>query len=357
MPAAKKVAWAELKVGIMALVAMTLLGILVFLITGSTTFFSDKVTMYTYLSDSAALTKGANVRLNGILIGGVEKVELSGSSEPTRIVRVTMSIDKTFLPSMPTDSQAMIAAENVLGSKYINIKRGIGTELLKADSEIKALDTTDFDDVVQQGYTVLASLQGMLKRIDVIIGMVESGQGSIGKFLTDDALYRNLNGTVLEARQLTATLNSEKGTIGKLMNDDALYNDIRGSLARMNSLLDGLEQGQGTIGKLLKDPVLFEELRKTNNEFRTILTDLNAGKGTAGKLMKSEEMHKQLLVTMNKVDLLMEKINTGQGTLGQLVVNPQLYESMNGFTRELNAFMKDFRANPKKFLAVKLSIF
>jgi phospholipid/cholesterol/gamma-HCH transport system substrate-binding protein len=357
MPSAKKVAWAELKVGIMALVALVLLGILVFLITGSTTLFADKVTLYTYLSDSAALTKGANVRLNGILIGGVDKVELSGQSAPTRIVRVTMSVDKAFLPSMPTDSQAMIAAENVLGSKYINIKRGILTDSIKPNSEVKALDTTDFDDVVQQGYTVLASLQGMLKRIDAIIGLVESGKGSIGKLLTDDALYQNLNGTVLEARQITATLNSGKGTIGKLMNDDALYTDIRGSLARMNNLLEGLEQGQGTMGKLLKDPVLFEELRKTNNEFRTLLSDLNAGKGTAGKLMKSEELHNQLLATMGKMDTLMEKINSGQGTLGQLVVNPQMYESLNGFTRELNAFMKDFRANPKKFLAVKLSIF
>ena len=357
MPSAKKVAWAELKVGVMALVAMVLLGVLVFLITGSTTFFSDKVTLYTYLSDSAALTKGANVRLNGILIGGVDKVELSGLSEATRIVRVTMSVDKTFLPSMPTDSQAMIAAENVLGSKYINIKRGIGTELLKAGAEVQALDTTDFDDVVQQGYAVLTSLQGMLKRIDAIVGLVETGKGSIGKLLTDDSLYQNLNGTVLEARQITATLNSGKGTIGKLMNDDALYTDIRGSLNRVNNLLDGLEQGQGTAGKLLKDPALYEELRKTNGEIKTLLADLNAGKGSAGKLLKSDELHKQLLVTMGKVDTLMEKINTGQGTLGQLVVNPQMYESLNGFTRELNSFMKDFRANPKKFLAIKLSIF
>ena len=357
MPSAKKVAWAELKVGVMALVAMVLLGVLVFLITGSTTFFSDKVTLYTYLSDSAALTKGANVRLNGILIGGVDKVELSGLSEATRIVRVTMSVDKTFLPSMPTDSQAMIAAENVLGSKYINIKRGIGTELLKAGAEVKALDTTDFDDVVQQGYAVLTSLQGMLKRIDAIVGLVETGKGSIGKLLTDDSLYQNLNGTVLEARQITATLNSGKGTIGKLMNDDALYTDIRGSLNRVNNLLDGLEQGQGTAGKLLKDPALYEELRKTNGEIKTLLADLNSGKGSAGKLLKSDELHKQLLVTMGKVDTLMEKINTGQGTLGQLVVNPQMYESLNGFTRELNSFMKDFRANPKKFLAIKLSIF
>lgn len=307
----------------MALVAMILLGILVFLITGSTTLFSDKVTLYTYLSDSAALTKGANVRLNGILIGSVDKVELSGQSTPTRIVRVTMSVDKTFLPSIPTDSQAMIAAENVLGSKYINIKRGMLTDAIQAGTEVKALDTTDFDDVVQQGYSLLASLQGVLKRVDNIVTLLETGEGTLGKLFKDPTLYNNLNGTVEEARKVTATLSSGKGTIGKLMNDDALYTDLRGSLNRVNNVLDGLEQGQGSAGKFLKTP----------------------------------ELHNQLLSTMTKVDTLMDKINTGQGTLGQLVVNPQMYESMNGFTRELNSFMKDFRANPKKFLSVKLSLF
>ena len=47
----------------------------------------------------------------------------------------------------------------------------------------------------------------------------------------------------------------------------------------------------------------------------------------------------------------------GQGTLGQLLVNPQLYESLDGTTREMQGLFKDFRANPKKFLRIKLGIF
>ena len=50
-----------------------------------------------------------------------------------------------------------------------------------------------------------------------------------------------------------------------------------------------------------------------------------------------------------------DKLNSGQGTLGQLLVNPQLYESLNGATRETQALVKDIRANPKKFLRIKLA--
>jgi phospholipid/cholesterol/gamma-HCH transport system substrate-binding protein len=39
------------------------------------------------------------------------------------------------------------------------------------------------------------------------------------------------------------------------------------------------------------------------------------------------------------------------------MVNQQLYDSLNGTTREFEAFMRDFRANPKKFLSIKLGLF
>jgi phospholipid/cholesterol/gamma-HCH transport system substrate-binding protein len=54
---------------------------------------------------------------------------------------------------------------------------------------------------------------------------------------------------------------------------------------------------------------------------------------------------------------LIDKMNSGQGTVGQLLVNPQLYDNLNGTSRELTGLLKDFRANPKKFLRIKLSIF
>ena len=61
--------------------------------------------------------------------------------------------------------------------------------------------------------------------------------------------------------------------------------------------------------------------------------------------------------TLTKVDLTIDKINSGQGTIGQLLVNQQLYDNLNGATREMHLLMKDFRANPKKFLRIKLGLF
>jgi phospholipid/cholesterol/gamma-HCH transport system substrate-binding protein len=73
--------------------------------------------------------------------------------------------------------------------------------------------------------------------------------------------------------------------------------------------------------------------------------------------LKSDELHNQLRVSMSKVDLMLDKINAGQGTIGQLLVNPQLYDSLNGATAEMQSLVKDIRANPKKFLRIKLALF
>ena len=43
--------------------------------------------------------------------------------------------------------------------------------------------------------------------------------------------------------------------------------------------------------------------------------------------------------------------------MGQLLVNPQMYDAMNGAMHEFQALAKDMRANPKKFLRIKLAIF
>ena len=97
--------------------------------------------------------------------------------------------------------------------------------------------------------------------------------------------------------------------------------------------------------------------RATIGDLRGILAGLQQGKGTAGKLLSSDDLHNQLQATIGRLDTLLDKINNGQGTLGQLLVNPSLYQNLDSTTREINGLMKDFRANPKKFLRIKLGIF
>lgn len=357
MPSPKKVAWAQLKVGIMALLALVVLATLIVLLTGAQNPFSKKNVVYTFLGDSAAMTEGSAVRLNGILIGKVSRISLSGESDPRRVIRMDLEIDETYMNQIPKDSEIGFSAENVLGAKFLNIKRGQAKELLKPGGELKARDDKDFLEVVQSALPLLDSMRSILQRIDKVVAQVEAGRGSIGRLLNDDALYANLNATVADVNKITSTLAKGTGTIGKLLSDEALYDDVRKTLGRLDAIAADLQAGQGTAGKLLKDPALYDELRKSSAEIKTLLADLNAGKGSAGKLLKDEALHSRIVATLDKVNGTIDKVNAGQGTLGQLMVNPALYENLSATTKEFNGFMKDFRANPKKFLTIQLKLF
>lgn len=357
MPAAHKVGWAQLRVGLMAAAALLITGMLIFLLTGTKKLWAKNDTLYTFMDDAVGLMSSSPVRLNGILVGEVKSVGLSGENAANRVIRITMEIQREYLKQIPVDSIAAISAENVLGTKFINIKKGQSAQTVQADAEIRSLDTREFDEVVQQGYALLASMQGILKRVDAIVGLVEAGQGSIGKLLVDEELYNRLVAIVSEAQKIASALAGPTGTVGKLMYTDEFYQDMRRSMGRVDSLLADLQAGQGTAGKLLKDDELYTDLRETVGELRRIAADLNAGKGTAGKLLKEDALHKQLEASLLKVDNIIDRINAGQGTIGQLLVNPQMYDTLNGATSELRDLIKAIRENPTKYLRIKLSLF
>lgn len=365
MPEAKKVSWAQLRIGIMAAVAMAILGVLIFLLTGTGGIFTRWAHLYTYMDDSAAMATNTPVRLNGISVGSIDKIEFSGLKEKGKIVVIRMKVRHDMLAQIPEDSVAGVDAANLLGDKFINITKGKSGNPIKDDAYLKSLETQDIPELMSRAGDMLGSFQKILNRFDVLLGEIEAGRGNIGKFLKDQELYDSLNATAGELNKLVATVNSGKGTIGRLLKDEDLYQEIRSPIKRMDALLDDLQQGRGTAGKFLKDPALYEEARQTiadvrrlvDVDLRKLVDDLNAGKGTAGKLLKDEELYKRMNQLVANLSGSIDKLNAGQGTLGQLLVNPQLYETLNGATREAQGLIKDIRSNPKKFLRIKLALF
>jgi phospholipid/cholesterol/gamma-HCH transport system substrate-binding protein len=362
MPVSSKAKWSQLRVGIMAIVALTILAVLIYLLSSTSNLFKSTSDVYTYFDDSAAIAVAAQVTLNGITVGKVTKVELSGSTQRGKIIKVTMQIEDDYLKSIPVDSQAVITAGNLLGTKYINIKKGRSPQIIAKGGEVPSKDLTTIDDFVQQGNTALSALQGIVTKAGDIVDQVQAGKGTIGMLLVDDTIARKMTSIVVEAEKLVVTLRkaaeSDQNSVGKLLNDKgAMYDDVRASMAKINGLIDDIQKGDGSVGKLVKDPALYNESLKTIADFRKILAGIEKGEGDVGKLLHSDELHEEIKSTMGRIDVMLDKINKGEGTLGQLLNNPALYESLDGTTREVRALLKDFRANPKKFLTIQLKLF
>src|SRR6185369_4584143 len=170
MPSPERTRWAQLKVGVMAMLALLILAALIILTSGVNPLFRRSADVFTYLPDSVAMTEGATpVRLNGIPIGKVKKIELSGSTDPGRIVKLTLSIYDESMPLIPVDSSAKLAQQNLLGSRYVNIKKGRSQQTIAAGAEIPSADTPEIEDLFQQGSSTLAALQKIMERVNGII--------------------------------------------------------------------------------------------------------------------------------------------------------------------------------------------
>src|SRR5580658_7973792 len=184
----ERVQWAQLRVGIVASVAIVVAGILIYLLTGQSNFFGGEFHLKTYMEDSAGMATNAPVRLNGILVGHLGQVTLSGSRDRKHTVGIDMVIQQKYLDQIPEDSKAGISSANLLGDKYINITRGTHPKHVEPDGQIEALETQDIPEVIAQSSRLLTQFETIMGRIDGLLAIVENGQGNIGKFIKDDSL-------------------------------------------------------------------------------------------------------------------------------------------------------------------------
>lgn len=366
-----KVAWAQLKVGLLAFAALIIVGFLIFLMAGNQGFFQSKSELYTFMSGANALAEGSPVTIDGVSIDGkVSKVELAqGQTDPNRKVKITMEIGTRYLKDIPVDSTTKMASANLLGTYYINIARGKSTQTVQPGAELGSAQTPEMADLFSQSSQALGTLQSVVDKLNVIANDIQSGKGSIGALLEDKQAYNNFIDIENEVKQLSAdlhdTINSSDNSLGKFLHDKgALYDDVHNGVASIdksldgiNKIVDGINSGQGTLGQLVQNPAMYDDFRQILGDVHTLLAGIQSGKGTAGKLVSTDEFGDQIKTTMGKVDTLLDKMSNGNGTMAMLLNNPALFEDLDSLTRESNGPIKDFRANPKKFLRIKLGLF
>src|SRR5579875_3332922 len=97
MPSRERVKWAQLRTGIIAVSAMIVAAALIFLLTSQTSVFQGQFQLRTYMADSAGMAANAPIRLNGIPVGHIKNIRLSGSRDPNRTVEITLEIEDKYL--------------------------------------------------------------------------------------------------------------------------------------------------------------------------------------------------------------------------------------------------------------------
>jgi phospholipid/cholesterol/gamma-HCH transport system substrate-binding protein len=359
LPSQKQLKWSQLRVGLTVIMASLTLGLLLFLMSGTSGLFTPRIKLISYFNNAGGLRVGAPVRLSGVDIGNVIAMQIVDTPEKRLTpVEVTMKVSTKYGRSLHRDSICLLRTAGVLGETYVDLdsSQAVGPPAQAGDT-LTTHEEADIEDVVVSSQSTLQNMDALLKRADRILAFAESGKGSLGKLIYDPTLYNRFSTTIAEFQSIVEQISKGQGSLGALISRNDAYDKFIATLDKMNGVIDDIQAGKGTAGKILKDPSLYDNTNETIANLKQITADINAGKGTLGKLSKDEELAKKLDNTISKLSELMTELRAGQGTAGKLFKDDTLYNNSNQMLVETRDLVKAIRQDPKKYLSIKLHVF
>ena len=350
MASRKEIAWSELKVGALIIISLAILSAIVVLVLGVESPFSKRYTLYTYLPNIGGLRPDSPILLEGVTAGTVDDYEFE-SGDLEKGVRIKMRILKKYQNRIRTDSIAKLRSLGLLGDKYIEITQGTPNgRVLEEGEVITGAPPLDLDEMIAKGTHTFDNLSSTVDNIKAITQGIIEGEGTVGRLMRDDALYKN-------ATELTRRLHEGKGTVAALINDATLYRELNTTAANLRKVSARLEKGEGAAGKLLSDKEVADSLQSSIKNLETVLAKMEKGEGTLGKLSTDPALYNNLNKVTANLGPITDQIAKGEGTVGKLLRDKQLYDSTNQFMSEMSLLVKEVRKDPKKYLRIKFSIF
>lgn len=293
-------------VGIFVFVGLAIFVTAVMMLGKQQKLFSKSVQVKAVFKDVNGLAVGRNILYSGVKIGTVKKISFVKTNE----ILVVMNIDQTAQEYIHKDVEARISSEGLMGNKVVMLSGGLPNMPVIEDGDQlhvgSGLSTEEIMNTLQVNNKSLVEITDNLKVITK--GMVD-GKGTLGKLLTDDSIYKNLNSTmaglndaVVNTRRLTSALSlyasrlQTKGVLSNdLVTDTMVFSNLRTAVAQMNTaannanqtVLDLRETSAGIkadmantnapIGMLLQDTLLADAFKATifNLETSTEKLDTN----------------------------------------------------------------------------------
>lgn len=173
------------------------------------------------LPAASNLTPGSSVRIAGVRVGRVSKIERSGTA-----VVVRLQIDDAHAP-LPSDSRVQVRLRTLVGENYIAVEPGRSGTTIPAEGFVPISQAGDYVEVDQ----ILSALRG--KTRERARQAIQSLGGVVGhRGLKLNALVRGAAGFVNTAKPIIATLDQQHGAVARLVDNVGVLSAEVGSRGR-----------------------------------------------------------------------------------------------------------------------------
>lgn len=302
----------EVTVG--AFMFMVLLVLAVFTIVLSTqNIFKEYYEFEVIFQEVMGIRPGDNVLVRGVEVGKVKGLHLEEDG-----VHVITSLESNI--RLRKDYKIEILPSSVLGGKILVVYEGEDAEYLPENKPVYGAKPVD---LIDEASHVIAEIRTALD---------------------EGGILENLEVTMKQFKEVTGNLSQGKGTLGKLLTDDAVYNDIKGISKNLKTVSQKLVGGEGTLAKLLNDGEVYDDLKNVMDNLSTVSQRVADGKGTLARLLAEDDtLYINLVDASEAIKDITTTINKGEGTLGKLAKDDELYVEVTKLLSEVRATVDDFR--------------
>jgi phospholipid/cholesterol/gamma-HCH transport system substrate-binding protein len=277
--------------------------------------------------------------VNGIDAGKVTTVVLSGSNNPLRIVKVTMTVGRDKLAGISTDSMTQISADTLIGDKFVDIVSG------KAPGHIEPFGELNFKDQPDMMRTIdLVDFERQLRIVDATLADIEKGANPLGQFILTDTVYVNLRKKFIDLQGAIRVAKRTTSFAGSVIYTDALYRKMRAPFVQLDQAMARLQAGQGGLGKFLRDPAQYEQARAAARDLRKSIAGVQSA-----EFISSDGMYAGWNRTLSGLIQKVDEVNAMP-----MFSSSEMFDNLNGAAAEMRNTVKDFRENPRKYLRLKI---
>jgi phospholipid/cholesterol/gamma-HCH transport system substrate-binding protein len=300
-----------LSVGLVALVALFLIGMSVFLVGSEQRFWEGRADYRLHFTRTNGLQEGAPVALDGVHIGRVSRMRFPKDPR-AQYVEVAISVSSNVVSRIRRDTTAKIGTLGMLGDKYIELSSGtLDSEPVEDGGLIRSIDPVDYEDLLGQSGDIVTNAIEVTALLKQTLTDINSGEGLVGRIIGDRDFGRQF------ADDLSLTIAN-----------------IESATSRLDATFARIERGEGALGVLLQkgDEVdeIITDMQQAAGGIADLTGQLNEGKGTLGRLINDEDLADQALGSLvdatSSINEIAAQIRSGQGTVGRLIYDDQLYD-------------------------------
>jgi phospholipid/cholesterol/gamma-HCH transport system substrate-binding protein len=316
--------------GFLFLVALVLLGFATLVLQDLP--LGTPVSLKVHFPRVQGLRKGDDVRVEGVLFGKVDAIELHRDAG----VEVTLRLNRRI--TLYSDARVVVESTSVLGGTYVSIDRGTKEPALALDERTPLPGQTrgglsDIGDVVDENRE---NFKELIRNLKDVTAALKSGQGSVGKAITSPELHDKAVAAVDQLRKVAETANE------RLRSEfiDATLANLHDTTQNLKSVTEKIDTGKGAVGALVSDPKTAEKVQKTldniektSDNLRSITDKVNKGEGTFGALVSDKDLGEKVKRTVDNIEKssesirsITEKLQNGEGSVGKLLQDDELYE-------------------------------